>query len=129
MGRSQPYDLAAIYERPFDDYPPYLIYLRVLWELYGRQLEEEQGNEPIIQLTTFQTDGLWRAPHPQRLFMAWNICRWGRPGKTFADRGTYSGGSSRTMGGAVLLIARPRCAMACGIVSRANINLYRVPLL
>ena len=58
---AQPFDLAAIYAQRYEEYPPYLIYLRVLWELYGRELEEEQGLEPFIHLTTFQSDGLWRA--------------------------------------------------------------------
>jgi len=58
---AQPFDLAAIYQQRYEEYPPYLIYLRVLWELYGRELEEEQGLEPFIHLTTFQSDGLWRA--------------------------------------------------------------------
>jgi hypothetical protein len=58
---AQPFDLAAIYRQRYEEYPPYLIYLRVLWELYGRELEEEQGLEPFIHLTTFQSDGLWRA--------------------------------------------------------------------
>jgi hypothetical protein len=64
-----PFDLASIYEARFAEYDPYLIYLRVLWELYGRELEEEQGRDPVIQLTTFQTDGVWRA---QRILKTYN---------------------------------------------------------
>ncbi len=56
-----PFNLAAIYEARYREYDPYLIYLRVLWELYGEELEEERGRDPQIQLTTFQNDGLWRA--------------------------------------------------------------------
>lgn len=56
-----PFDLAAIYEARFAEYDPYLIYLRVLWELYGQELEEEQGHDPVIHLTTFQNDGVWRS--------------------------------------------------------------------
>jgi len=58
---AQPFDLAAIYAQRYEEYLPYLIYLRVLWELYGRELEEEQSTDPIIRLTSFQSDGLWRA--------------------------------------------------------------------
>jgi len=58
---AQPFDLAAIYKARFEEYDPYLIYLRVLWELYGQELEEERGTETRIHLTTFQTDGVWRA--------------------------------------------------------------------
>jgi hypothetical protein len=58
---AEAYDLAAIYEQRYEEYPPYLIYLRVLLELYGQELEEERGSDPLIQLTTFQSDGVWRA--------------------------------------------------------------------
>ncbi len=58
---AETYDLAAIYERRYEEYLPYLVYLRVLWELYGSELEEEKGADPVIHLTTFQTDGVWRA--------------------------------------------------------------------
>ncbi|MHB0961122.1 MAG: helicase-related protein [Pirellulaceae bacterium] len=58
---AEPFDLATIYAQRYEEYPSYLIYLRVLWELYGRELEEEQSSDPIIRLTTFQSDGLWRA--------------------------------------------------------------------
>ncbi len=58
---AQPFDLAAIYQQRYEEYPPYLIYLRVLWELYGQELEEEQATDPLIRLTTFQSDGVWRA--------------------------------------------------------------------
>ena len=72
---ARPFDLASIYQQRYEEYPPYLIYLRVLWELFGRELEEEQANDPIIHLTTFQTDGLWRA---RRILGAFN-------GVLFAD--------------------------------------------
>lgn len=56
-----PYDLAAIYRQRFAEYPPYLIYLRALWERYGAELEEEAEEFGHIQLTRFQTDGVFRA--------------------------------------------------------------------
>ena len=118
---AEPYDLAAIYERPFDDYPPYLIYLRVLWELYGRELEEEQGNEPIIQLTTFQTDGLWRARRILRDFHGVIFADGVGLGKTFVA-GELIREAVQDNRQRVLLIRLPRCAMACGTVSRANTN-------
>ena len=58
---AQPFDLAAIYAARFQEYDPYLIYLRVLWELYGHELEQEKGRDTRIRLTTFQNDGMWRA--------------------------------------------------------------------
>lgn len=59
---SNPYDLPEVYERLFEPFDPYLIYLRVLWERYRDELEEEKdesGGE--LELTTFQNDGLFRA--------------------------------------------------------------------
>jgi Helicase conserved C-terminal domain/PLD-like domain/SNF2-related domain len=56
-----PYDLAALYAARFVEYSPHLIYLRVLWERYGHELEEEARETGRIQLTRFQTDGLDRA--------------------------------------------------------------------
>lgn len=56
-----PFDLAALYRDQFAEHPPYLIYLRALWERYGAELEEETGETGRIQLTRFQTDGVFRA--------------------------------------------------------------------
>ncbi|MDE0700157.1 MAG: helicase-related protein [Acidimicrobiaceae bacterium] len=57
------YDLAALFEARFEPHSPQLIYLRMLWEFYGEELEVEAEAEgaPQIHLTTFQSDGLWRA--------------------------------------------------------------------
>lgn len=55
------FDLAAIYRARYQEYNPYLIYLRVLWEMYGGELEEERGREVAFRLTTFQNDGVWRS--------------------------------------------------------------------
>jgi hypothetical protein len=62
--KARPFDLAAIYDRLLAEYQPYLIYLRVLWELYGGELEQEieetaSGNR--IPVTPFQQHGVWRA--------------------------------------------------------------------
>lgn len=56
-----PYDLAALYEARFEEYDPYLIYLRVLWERYHAELDLERGTDGILHLTRFQTYGLDRA--------------------------------------------------------------------
>jgi len=57
-----PFDLAKVYEARYEAYPPYLIFLRVLWERYKNELEEEKREEgERIRLTTFQTDGINRA--------------------------------------------------------------------
>ena len=58
------YDLAALFEPRFEPHPPQLIYLRMLWERYGRELSaEDDAGAPrsTIELTSFQKDGLWRA--------------------------------------------------------------------
>jgi len=60
-----PFDLAELYEILFEDFGPWLIYLRTLWELYGEEVleeEEEEGSTHII-LTRFQKHGIWRAKH------------------------------------------------------------------
>lgn len=59
--RARPYDLAALYETRYAERDPYLIYMRVLWERYGRELEIEAPDIGRIKLTTFQRDGLDRA--------------------------------------------------------------------
>lgn len=60
---SDPFDLAAIYEDRYLPHSPYLIYLRMLYERYGREVEAEAEAESAgrIRLATFQRDGVWRA--------------------------------------------------------------------
>ncbi len=55
--------LSAIYKARYVEHSPYLIFLRMLFERYGAELEEERNGTGVskIQLTTFQRDGLWRA--------------------------------------------------------------------
>ena len=57
------YDLASLFEARFEPHSPQLVYLRMLWEFYGEELEAEAAAEgvPQIHLTAFQSDGLWRA--------------------------------------------------------------------
>lgn len=58
---AEPYDLAAVYAARYEEYTPYLVYLRVLLERYGAELAEEAAETGRIHLTRFQTDGLERA--------------------------------------------------------------------
>src|SRR5271157_4304336 len=54
-----PYDLAKVYEARYEPYPPYIIFLRVLWERYKNDLDEiDHVDGARIRLTTFQTDGI-----------------------------------------------------------------------
>ena len=61
--QAEPFDLAAIYDRLMAEFEPYLIFLRVLYELYGKELEDERDETPggEIPVTTFQKHGVWRA--------------------------------------------------------------------
>jgi len=59
--QAEPYDLAQLYDRLMAEYSPYLIYLRILWELYGDELEQEAEEAADIPLLTFQQHGVWRA--------------------------------------------------------------------
>lgn len=59
--RSEDYDLARLYEDRFAPVPPWLVYMRALYERYGEQLDQEHGGLSSIHLTTFQTDGVERA--------------------------------------------------------------------
>jgi len=58
---ASPFDLAKIYEELLVEYSPYLIYLKVLWHLYGDELGEEVAEPGYIPVTTFQKHGVWRA--------------------------------------------------------------------
>ncbi|MFQ5506111.1 MAG: phospholipase D-like domain-containing protein [Planctomycetota bacterium] len=53
-----PFDLAAVYEQLLAEYPPYLIYLKVLWHLYHKELAEEEEEAGHIPVTTFQRHGV-----------------------------------------------------------------------
>lgn len=58
---SDPYDLAELYGRMWEEHTPWSIYMRMLWELYGRHLDEEDPNPRThLGLTRFQADGVVR---------------------------------------------------------------------
>lgn len=60
--QASPFDLAAIYESRFEPHNPYVIYLRMLYERYGDELQSEAEAAGVrIRLAQFQRDGLWRA--------------------------------------------------------------------
>jgi len=56
-----PFDLAIFYEEIEAEYTPYQIFLRVLWQLYGQELDREVEEVGQIPLTAFQQHGVWRA--------------------------------------------------------------------
>jgi hypothetical protein len=56
---SQPYDLAELYEARFLPHSPHLIYLRMLYEKYGAEVEAiAAASEFGLHLTQFQKDGV-----------------------------------------------------------------------
>lgn len=62
--QAEPFDLASLFDRLMAEFPPYLIYLRTLFALYGEELEqeaEESARPGEIPVTTFQQHGIWRA--------------------------------------------------------------------
>lgn len=60
--KAVPFDLAAIYQARYEPHNPYLIYLRMLLERYGPELEAEAEAEGTgIHLTSFGQHGVWRA--------------------------------------------------------------------
>jgi superfamily II DNA or RNA helicase len=60
---SEPYDLAALYEARWAPHLPWHVFLRMLWELYGTEVEQEAAARAVshLGLTGFQSDGVWRA--------------------------------------------------------------------
>lgn len=61
--QSEPYDLVGLYEQRWKAHLPWHIFLRMLWELYGAEVEEETATKELsrLGLTSFQADGVWRA--------------------------------------------------------------------
>ena len=58
---AEPFDLASLYEELFAEYPPYFIYLKVLWHLYHDELALEEQEIGALPITSFQRHGVWRA--------------------------------------------------------------------
>ena len=56
-----PFDLAGLFGKLTAEYPPYLIYLRVLLQLYGKEIAQETKESGGIPVTQFQQHGAWRA--------------------------------------------------------------------
>ena len=58
---SKPFDLAGLYEERWHEHTPWEIFLRMLDELYGENLEDEKLGPLQLTLTPFQADGVKRA--------------------------------------------------------------------
>jgi SNF2 family DNA or RNA helicase len=58
---SENFDLANFFEELFIPRLPFQIFVRVLWELYGDEVEKESSNDKNLPLTSFQKHGVERA--------------------------------------------------------------------
>lgn len=58
---AEPYDLALLFEEVFEPRTPWEIFVRVLWQLYGDEVEEEAKVDRNLPLTSFQKHGVARA--------------------------------------------------------------------
>ena len=56
------FDLASLYEARYEPHIPFVVYLRMLHERYGEEIQQEAVADgiPRIHLTSFQRDGLLR---------------------------------------------------------------------
>lgn len=59
-GESEPFDLAELYESRWLPHRPWDVFLRILLELYGTDLDSDE-KRTALGLTSFQADGVWRA--------------------------------------------------------------------
>jgi len=58
---SEPYDLAEVFEVVMVPPSPWNIFVRVLWKLYGDEVEEDIKTDGNLELTSFQKHGAARA--------------------------------------------------------------------
>lgn len=105
-----PFDLAAIFEEPEQEFPPWLLFMRILWQLYGEELEQESQDVGDIPLTAFQLHGVWRARRILQEFGGVIVADEVGLGKTF-------------IGGAILEACaknRQRALLVCPAALRTN---------
>ncbi len=58
---AEPYDLAGLFEVVFEPRSPWDIFIRVLWLLYGDEVEDDTKADENLPLTSFQKHGVARA--------------------------------------------------------------------
>ena len=58
---AKPYDLARLFEVVFEPRSPWDIFIRVLWQLYGDEVEDDVRIDQNLPLTSFQKHGVSRA--------------------------------------------------------------------
>lgn len=81
--QSEPYDLASVYEERWLPHPPLHIFLRMLWELYGRHLQAAIDEQIGLPATEFQIDGIQRALRILQELSGVLVCDEVGLGKTF----------------------------------------------
>lgn len=59
--KAQPFDLAAYFDEMFQPKTPFEIFVRVLWELYGEEVDQDFEILKGLPLTSFQKHGVVRA--------------------------------------------------------------------
>ena len=58
--QSEPYDLAGIYEATWEPHDPWIVFVRMLKELYADSMADEETPRTLLDLTGFQLDGVAR---------------------------------------------------------------------
>jgi len=58
---AEPYDLSSVFEVALQHRSPWEIFIRVLWKLYGDEIEEDAKTDQDLPLTSFQKHGVSRA--------------------------------------------------------------------
>ena len=58
---AEPYDLARVFAAAFEPRSPWDIFIRVLWQLYGDEVQEDAEADENLPLTSFQKHGVARA--------------------------------------------------------------------
>ena len=51
---AEPYDLAVLFDDVFRPRTPWEIFIRVLWQLYGEEVDEDAQEDQNLPLTSFQ---------------------------------------------------------------------------
>jgi len=59
--QSEEFDLAKIYEEQWKEHSPWVVFMRMLHELYGNDLDDMVPRKLQLALTQFQSDGVARA--------------------------------------------------------------------
>lgn len=63
---AEPYDLAQLFQAVFDPLTPWGVFIRVLWQIYGAEVEDDEKADQNLPLTNFQKHVVARALRPIR---------------------------------------------------------------